>query len=1649
MFLSQHLPYFSRHGLKGLKIVMANPNELKEYFERVETQDDGSLDLREECFTRYYSEYHESPNYKDLIKRDVNSEYSTRDSYVGREILEMIQNADDQGSDYIGIYLNSENKEISFINGGKPFQYAGFKAIMLGNTSTKAKALSSIGNKGLGFRSILNWGNTVEIYSRKVHCSFSREIAKKKWEDLKSNFKLAAQNDILENARKQKIDLEVPISIFAVPEYKPLTDSEYPHYNNIKQSEIAAIIKVHYKEDKKDDICKQINLLSGNTLIFLRKIKKIIIDIDGNTKTYLSQFYDDKPLKNGTIKKCTLNINGIEENWTVYKEIGDYPAAANCSIEEGYQIPEQYEIGFAVKKDDVENHPLHVFFKTDEPIGLPCIIHGTFFLNPNRKQMNDGNAYNNWLQELMGDRLLDFVEYIASNQEKNGYIDCWPYKILNFFGDTSKRLQIFRKKIEEGKIARRIYPTISEGYKAYKDIVFYNIAFAHYIQSTPISWKAELGNHVIPEFTSFLFNKKDDPKIFDKLSNASKLINENIELKAPDDVLPKDRANFIAAIIDAQINTKPRVLNILIDDQKKLLEASDEKKPIINTGVELESPPEILGINYVSGELVSQLENKHIQNLENAETEERKIAKTMDSRFTNVTYGDINGIKRRITSIITKCNEDMFKKIITCLYNTNKKHDIGSFEFQKKNDDHGADLTRLKLMNANGQYKDANFLVLYDKEYPNGLENLIPQDIRNTIKDSIKSNLLWGSLDDWKTILSETDSEQIQKFFTEKLGISLYIPQKFETSVFANKDYYKFLLQNKKNNLKPFYHFQNAEKNERYQYINSAYWVDHNFINNLSKNKISLENVLLALLKNNRLFDSLKKTKWTYNFNSYNLEVSVTCSYTAFTLTQYKNSFYKQVNSIFLDDSAGNTLIENLHQQTGRGKEDISSILIQLGAKKKELLDIDELYAHIADITQEFIDNPKTSIQTKYKEVRKLILDYKKNNPISTILIKKHVDNLKSRGHLVAIRQGKRDVYDVKNVYYWDNKKLPQHVLDSIPKLDIGSRVGERSVSEIFGVKLLNEIQFTIVDSIKNETLDPEIKDYLTERRKYILAAICDDARNQIDTYAPKLKNFNEKICILKNCSYKIKDSETINKMIPGDLLISDSNYNICFTGNDLQQSINFPQFIESLIESLCTALLLAEDIWYDKFWKILSQSVEANDYDYAKYDDPDYKIKIGEALDISENDIYFWEKVAENKKINLDNKQIFCEGFVRFQYVQETFGIDLSRDFAGILPEIDDMTGLQQYILLTKLKFENSDILNGFNKIPQYYDDCLKDIVEEYSTKYNHLLYDEIDSITIPSNRLEQAKQFLKKTYAFKAFDYSSIIKIHENQITPLDLLQKELDDLMKQSDYKDVFENLKNIDPKSYRTLDKYQSILEQYGFTRANLTLELQGLTLFKGFEEELKKELEALRKTSDNENKQESADSNTTTTTEDTTSSGIVLLSEENDWQCLRKNNKDKKNPPSDKDNPSDQNTKPKPPHIPTPFASDLDKNKSGEEAENKVVEELKKYPKKYDIVKLYSRNLDTAGGVDEHYDLTYKLLENNPNEIRFLEIKSMTGNGILMSVGEYEFAIQKENINRYDLAIVKDGKVHIILNPFATGKMKPQTETYKFLLKLKK
>ena len=93
-------------------------------------------------------------------------------------MFELLQNADDEAAGSSGkVLITFDGKKLSVSNTGETFSFSGVKSLLYPSASPKRVHANKIGCKGLGFRSILTWSNSVTVAAKDFTIQFSKEYA--------------------------------------------------------------------------------------------------------------------------------------------------------------------------------------------------------------------------------------------------------------------------------------------------------------------------------------------------------------------------------------------------------------------------------------------------------------------------------------------------------------------------------------------------------------------------------------------------------------------------------------------------------------------------------------------------------------------------------------------------------------------------------------------------------------------------------------------------------------------------------------------------------------------------------------------------------------------------------------------------------------------------------------------------------------------------------------------------------------------------------------------------------------------------------------------------------------------------------------------------------------------------------------------------------------------------------------------------------------------------------------------------------------------------------------------------------------------------------------------------------------------------------
>lgn len=354
-----------------------------------------------------------SPDAEFQLEKDYGDEIERKESYHGREILELLQNVDDayqslieegkgKKGDEVIAYISLNNDVLTVANTGTAFNFESIKRLSVGHASQKGDRY--IGNKGTGFRSVLNWAKAVEIYSDGYNFRYSKKIATECFNKIDKS-KIASQ---LNN----KPNLCLPI--LSVPEWIEDKDDKRTEEEKEYNTVIKIIIDAETQNDKQG-VLEQLDSLDMNILLFLPNISEIKVFNNGQEKIYSKEITPIEDYEEITVFS-TINNNVSDkllyavkrdENHTIF----DIDAKKNKSV----------NIAVAIPLNNIQDkYPIYNFFPMrlmESPFKL--LLHASFVsLDQHRDSLNlDPKGYNKQILEYLLELCVSFVSCYFSKKE--------------------------------------------------------------------------------------------------------------------------------------------------------------------------------------------------------------------------------------------------------------------------------------------------------------------------------------------------------------------------------------------------------------------------------------------------------------------------------------------------------------------------------------------------------------------------------------------------------------------------------------------------------------------------------------------------------------------------------------------------------------------------------------------------------------------------------------------------------------------------------------------------------------------------------------------------------------------------------------------------------------------------------------------------------------------------------------------------------------------------------------------------------------------------------------------------------------------------------------------------------------------------------
>ena len=337
----------------------------------------------------------EAKNSPMLLSDLAGLEAYVSESYNCRSFIELLQNADDARA--TKFYVKRFGDYLFVANNGRPFNIKDLESLCRSASSNKVRG-TTIGYRGIGFKSVVSFAKEVHLVSGDFQITFSKELSKQ-----------------------------------IVPQANKVPLIRIPHeLDKSVRRELAEEIKEIQEEGFNtififsgvlaNQIDEEYTSFANTTLLFLNSIQVI--------KIHLS-------------KKVTANIAVIEENEkgrilrvSTTDTISDWFVCSdsNCSI------------AFSMEKGKVVRLPkieaiIHAFLPTEDSCGLGVVVNGDFSTDPSRRHLIMDETTIKVISNLCK-LYASLLKYALTNNNKNIVEALMPYFDL-------KLIQLMKQSFEK------------------------------------------------------------------------------------------------------------------------------------------------------------------------------------------------------------------------------------------------------------------------------------------------------------------------------------------------------------------------------------------------------------------------------------------------------------------------------------------------------------------------------------------------------------------------------------------------------------------------------------------------------------------------------------------------------------------------------------------------------------------------------------------------------------------------------------------------------------------------------------------------------------------------------------------------------------------------------------------------------------------------------------------------------------------------------------------------------------------------------------------------------------------------------------------------------------------------------------------------
>lgn len=387
---------------------------------------------------------------KELVGH-ANRELAAIEGYRGRQLLELLQNADDAAEHTNGGRLLVELVDDCVIvaNSGSAFSAGGLESLVISDCSPKQLDRNKyIGCKGLGFRSVLTWSECPLLSSGHLSVAFDRAKAA-----LQINM-LAATSQAVRGVVDDFTRAEgyPPVPIMRFPFVPPSTSLDLASRYRDQGFDTVLVLRLPddtRRDAVRRDVLDQLDGLQTEALLFCRSLTEIEVRgtaprrweiLRENVSDHATRLIIQSPIGDSlwTLHRCEGRL----------APSGDSRQRRARDYETAIAVPDQPE--------PVTDRCMCVFFPTKDSLPLPLVLHATLELSDDRNRVHDTEDNRQVLGALAA-QLADVVAAEATPAQPRRAL-----KLLDGLDQVDpelKRLGFLERAVAELK-GRHVFPRI-------------------------------------------------------------------------------------------------------------------------------------------------------------------------------------------------------------------------------------------------------------------------------------------------------------------------------------------------------------------------------------------------------------------------------------------------------------------------------------------------------------------------------------------------------------------------------------------------------------------------------------------------------------------------------------------------------------------------------------------------------------------------------------------------------------------------------------------------------------------------------------------------------------------------------------------------------------------------------------------------------------------------------------------------------------------------------------------------------------------------------------------------------------------------------------------------------------------------------------